>query len=1158
MNKVLGNKSIILLLAVTLMLITGTVCASATEYYFSSSSGKDSNSGISDRLPKKSFTEISFRNGDCIFLKSGDVWNECLELEGLNSITVGRYGGEENAVFDLQWNVNEAGIVFTDCEGISVSGITVKNAGAGIVSEYKKPLIFSGVDITGCDFYSVFGRTKFDPAKETARGNYRRSAGIEIIGENGASVKDIKISGCRAYAGDALLFVNVNDAENTLSKSVDGMEVSNCYVSGSLTHGIHISGVKNGRLSDSIITESRPMDYPHGITGVFLAACENFIVEGCEISYIKNFHDNPDGSGIDIEGNNTNIIVSDNSIHHCDGMAASVYYNNRDIKILSNTFYANDADAREECVMVIGDTKKPSYDIVIKDNKWYQIQGERFSFVKNLNPADSGVTAEGNQQLSEYTGVVYKEDYSYFPVGGRITGLKQKNAERLIAMIDGDGIERFLSLTAKETGAEVYKQISFLEKITLNMRVKPMYGRFMLKTGETEILIEPDVITAEGKKYSLHNKWEDVSIRLDAENKKYTICVGEIRQSGNLDSFSGTDSVRIIADSEKGKLLVDDFMVYSGITESAIEKKTDKIDDESTDFAYNGSIKEFYTGEEASEALVIRKIMKSGVTEVEKKLDLKSPSFMIGVEAAFFENCGKSIELRNGTEVLFSLVQADGQLIASFDGKDCTISHISEGKVHSIEIFYNNTEALWQVISDGQITDIKSEKIPTPDMIAFKIGEGATGCMKISGFCAMSLEDYKAVKLDDSVKSLEEANVKCIFAKNFEGGAYIEDNSVRFWNDKAKEQKDISGEVRFEVPDGLSGNIRLSFDMLLENYRTINNIILYGHDADNKERWASAMRFIFDSYGRVQYARNNLQTGVMEYAYAAALQSTSAARYEYNRFFNILYDIDIQNQTFDLYIDGVSVVRKAKLLNEVSDISLVGFKYTSEQRQGMSVKNIRFLKTDDSPSKGISELDDIIVKNNGGTVNVSKTMYGNDKCVEFIKNSSCGKVFRSYETENKDYEAFAISGDFKFDDIPREKTAIELLDDSGESILKISENNGVLSVNDKEVFNNEANDEINLMLVVYKDKYFRLMMGTKQLTEGELTCLPEYLRSGIDYNSFGRFSVKNPTAVYYYDNCVRLINNYSNNINSDTLYSYGNIHFIGSGRGNNVNVELVR
>ena len=84
------------------------------------------------------------------------------------------------------------------------------------------------------------------------------------------------------------------------------------------------------------------------------------------------------------------------------------------------------------------------------------------------------------------------------------------------------------------------------------------------------------------------------------------------------------------------------------------------------------------------------------------------------------------------------------------------------------------------------------------------------------------------------------------------------------------------------------------------------------------------------------------------------------------------------------------------------------------------------------------------------------------------------------------------------------------------------------------------------------------MLGTEQIADGNLACLPSYYRMGIDYNSFGKFVVKNPEAVYYFKNAVRLINNYCNNINADSLYSYSNIHYIGSGDGNNVNVELVR
>ena len=1157
MNKAFMNKVSGIFCIVAVILLSFGVSVSATEYYFSSSCGNDSNSGTNKNYAKKSFSGIDFKDGDFIYLKSADVWNECLEMNNLKNITLGIYDGEENAVFDLGWDVNEAGVFFTDCEGIDISNITVKNAGAGIVLEYKINDLFDNTEIRNCEFYSIFGRTKFDPAKETAKGNYRRSAGIEIIGNNNALLKDVKISGCKALYGDALLFVNVNDAENTLSKSVDGLLVENCYVSGSLTHGIHISGVKNGKMTACTITESRPMDYPHGITGVFLAACENFLIDSCEISYIRNFHDNPDGSGIDVEGNNENITVRNSNIHNCDGMAASVYYNNKDIKFISNSFCMNDSDSREECVIVVGDAKKVSSNILIKDNKWFQNKSENFSFIKNLNPDDEGVIEEGNIQLSDYNGEIYSENYNYFPIGGRITGMKQKGADSIVQKIDGNNTERYLSIFSKKAGQEVYKELPFLKELTLQMRTKVLAGSYLLKLGDAEFSISDDGLYYDGIKYNADD-WNDISISLDAENGIYTLSVDGIKKEGKLDNFIGADSIRFIASENESDLLVDDLSVMSYITDANIKKYSKSLSTEAVDIEYNGNVKEIHGGNDDVTALVVKKILKSGVTEAAKSLDINSDSYAVGFDVSYFENSDKKIVLRSGNKDVFEISSKDNNLTAIEDGKRYELLNITEGEIYKIEIFYNHNNSLWQIIVNGNATDIYSDYKVKPDSVAFKIGEGETGSMNIYGIYLLNLDGYGMVRIDKTADSLDDIDVSSVFGKNFLGDAYIEENSVRFYNEKTTEKTDLGGEIRFEVPGELSGNVKLSFDILLENYRTINNVILYGHDDSDKERWATAMRFIFDSYGRVQYARNNTQTGAMDYAYAAALQSTSALRYEYNRFINVVYDINVDNKTFNLYIDGIAVARNAKLLNDVNDISLIGFKYTSEQRQSMRVKNMRFLKTDNLPFYDVMKLDGFDIKNNGGNVKVSRVAAGTEAGVEFNKNSSCGKVFRSYRTDEENYEAFVVSGSFIFDDIPREKTAVELLDNQGESILKLSENKGVLMLNDRAIYSHNTNDELKIMLVVYKDKYFRVMLGSEHIADGILACLPSYYRMGIDYNSFGKFVVKNPEAVYYYKNAVRLINNYCNNINADSLYNYSNIHYIGSGNGNNVNVELVR
>src|ERR1700758_4593257 len=70
---------------VLIFVLACSACAGATNYYVSSSSGSDSNSGTSAGAAWKTFSAAgnhvnsgNFAAGDVIYLKRGDTWNEQL------------------------------------------------------------------------------------------------------------------------------------------------------------------------------------------------------------------------------------------------------------------------------------------------------------------------------------------------------------------------------------------------------------------------------------------------------------------------------------------------------------------------------------------------------------------------------------------------------------------------------------------------------------------------------------------------------------------------------------------------------------------------------------------------------------------------------------------------------------------------------------------------------------------------------------------------------------------------------------------------------------------------------------------------------------------------------------------------------------------------
>ncbi|MBP7230652.1 MAG: right-handed parallel beta-helix repeat-containing protein [Syntrophaceae bacterium] len=119
------------------------ISGSAT-YYVSSSSGKDSNSGISLQAPFKTLNRISaldLKPGDKVLLKKGDTWQESLTLPGTGNknalLVFSSYGNGEMPVINgatllKDWTKSVPGTYFTGyigmCNGLLENGIPLKRA----------------------------------------------------------------------------------------------------------------------------------------------------------------------------------------------------------------------------------------------------------------------------------------------------------------------------------------------------------------------------------------------------------------------------------------------------------------------------------------------------------------------------------------------------------------------------------------------------------------------------------------------------------------------------------------------------------------------------------------------------------------------------------------------------------------------------------------------------------------------------------------------------------------------------------------------------------------------------------------------------------------------------------------------------------------------
>lgn len=125
---------------------SGTSAACSGTKYYVSTSGSDSNSGISTSSPWRTVAKVvafepSLRAGDCVLFQRGGVWSEKLRISGIhgtqtNPITFGNYGSGNLPVLD-GGSTRLYGIIDGAADGesassyVTIDGFEVRNATRG-------------------------------------------------------------------------------------------------------------------------------------------------------------------------------------------------------------------------------------------------------------------------------------------------------------------------------------------------------------------------------------------------------------------------------------------------------------------------------------------------------------------------------------------------------------------------------------------------------------------------------------------------------------------------------------------------------------------------------------------------------------------------------------------------------------------------------------------------------------------------------------------------------------------------------------------------------------------------------------------------------------------------------------------------------------------
>eukprot|EP00483_Globobulimina_turgida_P004131 UN04139 len=118
--------------------------ATSTNYYVSSTSGSDSNSGTSSNSPWKTFINIKtlkLSDGDQLLLKCNDDWYEQLYIKNArgsksNPVTISSYGnGYRPWINAMRLNITKV-IICVDCENIIFSYLEIFGSQIGISLEF--------------------------------------------------------------------------------------------------------------------------------------------------------------------------------------------------------------------------------------------------------------------------------------------------------------------------------------------------------------------------------------------------------------------------------------------------------------------------------------------------------------------------------------------------------------------------------------------------------------------------------------------------------------------------------------------------------------------------------------------------------------------------------------------------------------------------------------------------------------------------------------------------------------------------------------------------------------------------------------------------------------------------------------------------------------
>jgi len=346
---------------------TEQIAATPGTYYVSSSTGNDSNDGLSAASAWQSFSNLNERTfppGSAILLKRGDVWVEELNLRGSGAVGaanfLGTYGSGPRPVImrtDLEW---DRCVVLNNASHWVISDLEGRFACLGIFLRYYKSVGHSDITIQNCKFVDMDSwfidapshNSEFSGPAGIWIGGYIESGSPEEFSTvlDGLTIRNCAMENCTAGIGANWYFPALYRAR------VTNLLIEDCYATKVSIGGLTLHGVSNGTIRRFRTFEhcGKEGGFVWGSTGGIVSTCANLVFEDCEFAQTDRMWPDQtqgDGSGFDIDGNNDGITMRRCVFRDNDGpglMTLSTYgIANSNVLIEDCTFYNNAVDASD-------------------------------------------------------------------------------------------------------------------------------------------------------------------------------------------------------------------------------------------------------------------------------------------------------------------------------------------------------------------------------------------------------------------------------------------------------------------------------------------------------------------------------------------------------------------------------------------------------------------------------------------------------------------------------------------------------------------------------------------------------------------------------------------------------------------------------------------